>query len=263
MKKLLALFITLAALALPIVATAQTGGSNLTRVAGRYNAANYAHWSVPIAQGNTSTGTATITLAAGSITLPDGRVIVPFNTTTPISVGTGSDLETVTPTTVTNCYSGAGYGVCTITASFSNTHTSREPVQTSTFGLAEAISDAGSAGGLVTVDSSFAGTTSTITGATANTSVWIEDVRTGAPVWFGEVIGGTTYSAQSNDMVGKVTLSGGAGSVAFSKTYTVAPDCVATDTTAAAATKASASTSTLTLAGTTTDVLSYRCSLVK
>lgn len=80
-------------------------------------------------------------------------------------------------------------------------------------------------------------------------------------VWGGSTL--HTGLTTNTDLAGSVTLVAGAGTYTFKGTYTSAPFCVATDSTAAAATKASTSTTTLTLAGTTTDVLRYVCVVTK
>jgi hypothetical protein len=66
-------------------------------------------------------------------------------------------------------------------------------------------------------------------------------------------------TASNSDLGGLVTLSTGAGTYTFAKTYTSAPICVATDTTTAAVVKASTTTTVLTLAGTGSDVIAYMC----
>ncbi len=82
---------------------------------------------------------------------------------------------------------------------------------------------------------------------------------------YGDTSGWLQLSALGNgatgntDLRGHVTLVGGTGSYTFSKTYTVAPTCVATDSTTAAPVKVSSSTASLTLTGTGTDVLNYIC----
>ena len=132
--------------------------STLSRVAGQFVAANYAQWTGRVTQGNSSTGSATITLYYGSFALPDGRVIVPFSVTAPITVDAGTNQETVTPTAVSNCayLSTPGYGSCQITASFSFTHGQGALVVSGTAGLQEALNDAFfSGGGTVVVDNAW------------------------------------------------------------------------------------------------------------
>jgi hypothetical protein len=61
------------------------------------------------------------------------------------------------------------------------------------------------------------------------------------------------------DLRGHLTLAGGTATYTFTRVYTVAPTCVAADSTTAAPVKVSSSTATLTLTGTGTDVLNYIC----
>jgi hypothetical protein len=62
------------------------------------------------------------------------------------------------------------------------------------------------------------------------------------------------------DARGTVTLAAGAGTHNWATTLFSAPTCTANDTTAANSVKASTTTTALTLAGTTTDVISFQCS---
>lgn len=148
---------------------APSSGSNLSRVNGRFMAAqyNYPPTANYVSIGNAATGTATITLYNASIKTNDGRVVYPYNVTSPIIVGTGSTQELVTPTAVSNCFNLAtGAGTCTITASFANTHGFGEPVISGSGGLAEAAYEAFLVGGgIVTADSQWA--QGVLTGCTA------------------------------------------------------------------------------------------------
>lgn len=146
-----------------------SAGAALSRVGGRFIAVNYNYPATAnyVVSGTTATGTGTLILAVSSIKLPDGRVIFPFNLTSPIIVGTGSTQELVTPTSISNCFTltTPGNGTCAITATFSFTHGFGEPVISGTGGLAEAIYDANVAGGgAVTIDAAWA--TSVYTGCT-------------------------------------------------------------------------------------------------
>lgn len=58
---------------------------------------------------------------------------------------------------------------------------------------------------------------------------------------------------------GSVALSGGAATVTFSKPFTNAPICIATDATAANAVRVNPTATTLALTGTTTDTIDYAC----
>jgi hypothetical protein len=67
-----------------------------------------------------------------------------------------------------------------------------------------------------------------------------------------------TGTASQTDLAGICTL-GTSCVITFTQTYTSAPICVATDTTAAAAVKAVVTTTSATFTGTGTDVLNYVC----
>lgn len=176
---------------------------NRTRFAGRYNAIDYAYGIAPgiaplqVAVGNTSTGTASITLVAACTVAGDGTSVCPLATNTPILIGTGSTQDSITPTAVSNCnFPSAAYGSCIVTASFTYTHGTGEPVTTGSYGVQEAINLASgvnpgltaitSFGGVVVVDRAFAaagGTTAKITGAAGFSNVVIEDTRSLDSFW--------------------------------------------------------------------------------
>lgn len=164
------------------VSLAQTQATS--REAGHFTAVAYGGWQTRVAIGNSSTGAATVTLYSGSATLPDGRVIMPFNVNAPLLIDGGSNAETVTPTAVSNCSINGPVSSCQITATFSNTHGQGALVQSGTFGLQEAINDAFQAGGgLVVVEqlwSKAGGTTTMLGAAVPYHSVAIEDARLGA-----------------------------------------------------------------------------------
>lgn len=66
-------------------------------------------------------------------------------------------------------------------------------------------------------------------------------------------------SSANTDIAGLLTLVGGTKTYTFTGTYTNAPICTASDTTAIAAVQASATTTVLTVNGTGTDTISYIC----
>ena len=165
------------------VILAQSPPNPESRVAGRFVAYNYGVWSLPVYSFPSGTGSKTFTLTNPTVRLPDGRMIMPFSTTAPIYVGT----EVVTPTAVgSGCVANSPIiGGCSITATFTFAHTNADPVRSGTFGLQEALNDAGtSGGGVVTVDSAWAnagGTTGIINAATLPSNTGIEDARAGLP----------------------------------------------------------------------------------
>lgn len=150
-------------------------------------ASAYNQWRGNITNGNTGTGTQTITVSPMLISLPDGRQIQPWSVTSRITVDLSSstNVETVTPTAVSCNASGGSQmgGTCNITASFTYTHGgSIGNVQSGSFGFDEAANDAFNAGGgTVLVDPSYAGTSATIYATTAVfANVGAEDKRFGA-----------------------------------------------------------------------------------
>ena len=178
MKRFLSLFL----LAAPLLAQVSLP-SNQSRVAGRFVAWNYGGWSLQLYKAPAGTGSQTFSVTTASVQLGDGRQIMPFATNAPLRVGN----ETVTVSAVgANCVLSWGApGYCVLTATFSNKHTTADAVSSGTFGLQEALNDAGaSGGGAVTVDSTWAsagGTSGMISAATLPSNTGIEDTRTGAP----------------------------------------------------------------------------------
>jgi hypothetical protein len=186
-----------AVLAVAVTLTAQ----NRTRFAGMYNAYDYAYGiqkNIPALQidtGSATAGTYNITLAFGYIVLGDGTHVNPLSTTAPITVGSGSNAETVTPSAV-SCGSPAVLDTCVLTATFSNPHGAGERVTSGSFGLVEAVNAAHNAGGgLVIIDQAWTqagGVNGTITGNKGWTNVSILDGR-------GTVSGSAfSYKAASN-----------------------------------------------------------------
>src|ERR1017187_925987 len=96
----------------------------ISRFAGLIDAAAYAYGIVPdapaplqVLSGSTVAGTYTITCQNSTTANPNLVKIIPA-TNTPIIVGSGSNQETVTPTTV----AFDGFGNVLITAAFANAH---------------------------------------------------------------------------------------------------------------------------------------------
>lgn len=167
---------------------------NRTRFGGRFSAIDYAYGiqtaiaPLQVAQGNTSTGAASITVVLPCITAGDGTTVCPLATNAPILVGVGSTQDSVTPSAVSGCSIAAGYGACTVTATFTYTHGQGELITSGSFGVQEAINlaNATGTGGIVVVDrawAGFGGTNAKITAANGFSNVMIEDTRTGDTFW--------------------------------------------------------------------------------
>lgn len=224
----------------PVLAQGQNPPSNQSYVAGRFVARNYLYPGIRISSGNNAAGAATISLSQASVRLPDGRTIVPFSAggyntqgqpgpfpAIPIYVGAGATRELVTPTAVSGCYVGAPQGNCQITATFANAHGQGEVVTSGSFGIQEALNDAGYfGGGMVEVDSSLnfvAGGSATITAAevaaivVTNTS--IEDTRGSAPLYW-NITSGTTAIATPTTLIATTAGFGVAGANFTSGFYT-------------------------------------------
>ena len=160
----------------------------ISRFAGIYNANEFAYGCGPqppsglqVDIGNQNGGSS-LTLAYGFITLSDGTKIFPLNTNTPVTVGIGTNAETVTPSAVSG-NGNTSYDGVSFTATFANTHGTGDLVASWTFGLQEAINAAyGAGGGVVIVDSrwaTFGGTSAILAAAVlpTNGSVAIQDQR--------------------------------------------------------------------------------------
>lgn len=113
-----------------------------------YYSTAYNQWTSTVSQGFTGTGSQTMLMLYGYVTLPDGRPFVPFNTNVPLQVDVGANAEVVTPSAVSGCAPlNPNQGVCAITATFSNAHGNGTLVSSGDFGIEEAILDAGNNGG--------------------------------------------------------------------------------------------------------------------
>ncbi len=185
MKKALISGLLFATLAGALHGQSVSPQSGSSYVAGRFIANSYGQWS----SGIYSITSSKMVVKSAYVALPDGRKIVPYATNAPLKVGT----ETVTPSAVSGCSMNDDRAtICTITAIFSQAHTTADVVTSATIGLQEAIDDAGRLGGTVTVDGSWAalgGTSGMIGTAVIPGNVTIEDSRTGVPTGSGTVAG--------------------------------------------------------------------------
>lgn len=233
MKKIFLAYVAAWALILaPVAALAQSRGSVLSRVAGRFVALNYNFKPVRVASAGTvaAASPASFQLAGdGSVALADGRSIEPWFVGEIVTIGSGSNSESVTLTAVSSCYRNST--TCAISGNTSNAHGFGDSIASSTAGLQEAIYDAFSqGGGLVSVDSGWSmsgGTNAMINAALPFPSVSIEDTRAGALQYWNVAPAASTFLgapaaltiATSGPWVG--AANGVAGSSSFgANTYT-------------------------------------------
>jgi hypothetical protein len=164
---------------------------SVTRFAGQFRAWNFAYGvnvdvrPLVVDVGTTATGAGTLTLAFGAVVTSDGINFTPLNTNAPITVGStpGSNLETVTPSAVSNGTPNV-YNSATVTATFTYTHGQGESVSSGSVGLQEALNAASAyGGGTVIIDAKWVaggGTQAMIDAATVPAGVSIVDNRAGA-----------------------------------------------------------------------------------
>jgi hypothetical protein len=245
-KQILALLASWA-LILAGFAVPAKGQQQSAYVAGERNAQQYAYGygnvsGANIALGNTATGTQTVTVCPGIRTTADGRQVLMFATNAPVTFDQGfPSQETVTPTSVSLTVPGAVAGqggdqpCAQITGSFSFTHGASlftNQVRSGTFGLQEAINDAASAGGTVTVGQDWGGNNGILAAAVPYASVSIADKRFGTTqFWFPGATTSTVISAPTTLTATTVGfgLNGAnttGGSYNGASTYHVAVACV-------------------------------------
>lgn len=179
---------------------------------------------IRIINGPYSTGTVTFVLDYGRTTTGDGITFYPLATNAPVLVGAGSNQETLTPTAV-SCSTPSIYGSCTVTFSgVANVHGTGDMIQSSTFGLAEAVNYAMTlGGGAVIVDRTWTmlgGTTSTITGlVTANAMVPLIDYRSQPNYFWGLQPTNATAITAPTTLTASTAVFGGTGGWSTSTYY--------------------------------------------
>lgn len=158
--------------------------------AGQYNALAFAYgigasgiFPILVHNKPTTAGARALTVSIGQVCTQDGITFYPLATNAPVRVGSDSNLETVTPSAVSD--DSPGYGEMNFTATFSEEHAEGDPVCSGTVGLQEAVNFAElNGGGTVIVDAQWAaagGTQSMIDNVViaSPATVTIEDNRTG------------------------------------------------------------------------------------
>ena len=199
-----------------------------SKFGGEIRALNYAYGVAPntpaltvdMPNGPSTAGaTSTITLVNGTVKLSDGVVIAPLAVGVPVIIGTGSNADTVTPTSV-NCSTPTVVDSCSFTAtSITHAHGTGDRVTSATVGLAEAVAYATTLGGVVEVDGAWyksGGTTAieNIAIAALPANVAISDNSTGSTILSQNVT--AAAPGQVRAIAGSVTTSNSAFSDANS-----------------------------------------------
>ncbi len=164
----------------------------ITRFAGQYNATsfNYGGLSVDgpqalvVASAPGVTGSQTITVYGGNITLNDGTIVSVLNTNAPISVVNASGSDNQTPSAVSTNVQSNIYGpTATLTINGTYAHYAGDRISSGTAGLQEAINYANSkGGGQVIIDAGWVtqgGTQTILDAVVVPSTVQIVDNRSG------------------------------------------------------------------------------------
>jgi hypothetical protein len=222
---------TVGILAVLLLSALPAHAQALSKFAGIGNVGRYAYGynnnpSLRIAVGNTATGAASITVQTPYVTTQDNRTIFPLSTSAPITINPGmGNAETVTPSTVSSCGSGANPGTCTVSATFTYTHGSNEPIYSGSYGAYECAADLHSLGGVCLIDGSFQGTAGNISGARGLFSnVSFVDLRQGTLNVAGQVLTGRcSGTATASSTIGLFQLGELTAATCTSTTVTLGP----------------------------------------
>lgn len=166
--------------------------ANRSRFAGQYRATDFNYGGIGqegpqalvVASGPGTTGSETLTVYGGNITLSDGTIVSVLATTAPINVVNASGIDTVTPSAVSTNVQSNIYGpTATVTGTFTYAHYAGDRISSGTAGLQEAINYANlKGGGTVIVDNEWVvqgGTAAMLAAATTPAGVTILDNRVG------------------------------------------------------------------------------------
>lgn len=161
-----------------ILAVVPCVAQNRSTFAGIANAFDFAYGQNPgspallVTSGCTTSGACTLTLAYGQTVTASGLTFNPLSTSTPISLGEGSNFETVTPSAV-SCSTPAVQYTCQVTATFAGIHGAGTYVRSGDYGLqeAEAYTALKSISGLVAVGPDWAAAVGATTHAAMNTAI--------------------------------------------------------------------------------------------
>ena len=205
----------------------------ISRFAGLIDAAAYAYGIVPdapaalqVITGSTTAGAFTVTCQASQNYASNAVKAVP-TTNTPITIGYGLNIETVTPSAV----SFDTLGNILITATFAYAHAAGDVVRSGTVGLQEALNyAAGSGGGAVVITPGWAqygGTSAMLTASVASNQVSLVDNRYGTLETAGNFpssvtpLAAPTAVSTSAATYGLLTTGTTGGTVPASSTYRV------------------------------------------
>lgn len=148
------LFTRLAVLAAALALASTANAQALHKISAIENASEY-NFGVTATAGRvysapSATGSGVMQLSSPYVTFRDGSILYPYSTTAPITINPGyPNMETVTPSAVSNCTTGSNPPVnaCQITASFTYIHGSGEPVYSGSGGAIECVNAVHGAGG--------------------------------------------------------------------------------------------------------------------
>lgn len=147
-RRILSLLALIAALTAPVASYAQ----NRVSLFGAYNAFDFAFGVAPgvapllVTAGSPNAGTYTVTVAFGNTTSTSGLVFAPISVNSPVTIGGGTAMETVTPSAV-SCSTPAVQYTCQFTATFANAHGNGDLVRSGDYGLEETAGYAAAHGG--------------------------------------------------------------------------------------------------------------------
>jgi hypothetical protein len=225
MKKVLFLMFTL------VLLSALSFGQALQnyQVGGVFSAPPYAGYSLKTTTAVGGAGAASVTIdncyanTAGF----GGKKFNPIFVNNQVTI-LDSASETVTVTAVT---APGSTGSCSFSATFTGAHPAGASIMSGTFGLAEAVADAATNGGVVRVGADWGGSASTVTSLTKGaTNVFVQSLLSTGETFYGW--NGTAYVAIPGPTVG--ITANGAAFVPFvnSELLTLSTGGTTTDTTA-------------------------------
>lgn len=209
MKKLIGLVALVVALAAAPFAQAQAGGKDF----GYAFAQDYGAWSAQI-DSNVASGAVTVTIRGkASFSTPGGKPYFPFLAGNVVHIGEGT-AEDVTITSAADACAdqNALLNSCTFVATLANSHRAGARLSSGTYGLREAILNAGASDVTVIVSANSPITSTMITNATHpfTQTTMIKQLNGGNEIWYSE--SGANFAATFD--------VGGDGSLTFNPDIT-------------------------------------------